>query len=82
MKTGVWKTLDCVSYALIVIGALNWGLVGLFGFDVVAALFGSVTTASRVIYAIIGVAAVYDLLSLPAIVKRWQVHWHRHPAHA
>ncbi|MBN1360838.1 MAG: DUF378 domain-containing protein [Sedimentisphaerales bacterium] len=81
MRTGIWKTLDCVSYALIIIGALNWGLVGFFGFNVVAALFGAMTVPARIIYAIVGLAAVYDLLSMPAMVKRWDVHIHRRPAH-
>lgn len=81
MRTGIWKTLDCVSYALIIIGALNWGLVGFFGFNVVSALFGAMTTPTRIIYAIVGVAALYDLLAMPGMVKRWEVHLHRHPVH-
>ena len=36
MKASVWKTIDVVAYSLLLIGALNWGLVGLFGFDLVA----------------------------------------------
>ena len=46
------------SKALIVVGALNWGLVGFFQFDLVAAVFGKKTAASRVVYALVGIAAL------------------------
>ncbi len=44
------------------IGALNWGLIGLFGFDLVAFLFGPATVASRIVYCIIGIAALIWLI--------------------
>lgn len=44
--------------ALCLIGALNWGLVGLFGFDLVAFLFGVMSVASRIVYSLIGISAV------------------------
>lgn len=40
------------------IGALNWGLVGFFGFDLIAALFGPMTLVSRLIYALVGISAI------------------------
>lgn len=46
------------------IGALNWGLVGLFGFDLVAWIFGPATVASNVVYSIIGFAALLWLIWL------------------
>lgn len=52
------STFDWVVVALIIIGGINWGLIGFFEFDLVAAIFGSF---SRVIYAIVGIAAVYYL---------------------
>ncbi|MEG0012691.1 MAG: DUF378 domain-containing protein [Cellulosilyticaceae bacterium] len=56
------KTFDYIALALIVIGAINWGLIGFFQFDLVAALFGGMTSwISRVIYAIIGIAGIYSL---------------------
>lgn len=64
------------------IGALNWGLVGFFGFDLVAALFGQMTVLSKLVYSLVGLAALYDLMSLPSIFKRWEIHLHDHPAHA
>ncbi len=51
------------SKALIVIGALNWGLVGFFQFDLVAAVFGKKTAASRVVYALVGIAALVHIVA-------------------
>lgn len=53
------------SYVLIpltVIGALNWGLIGIFGFDLVAWLFGPGSVASSIVYSIIGIAALVWLI--------------------
>jgi uncharacterized membrane protein YuzA (DUF378 family) len=55
------KALDTIALILVVIGAVNWGLIGFFQFDLVAALFGQMTVFSRVIYAIIGIAGLYAL---------------------
>lgn len=56
------KGLDYVALALIVIGAINWGLIGFFQFDLVAALFGGMASwISRIIYAVIGIAGLYSL---------------------
>lgn len=81
MKDSTWKSIDVVAYSLLLIGALNWGLVGLFGFDLVAAIFGTMSVFSRIVYALVGLAALYDLVSLPAILRRWQVHLHEKAAH-
>ena len=75
------KTLDCFVYAILIIGALNWGLVGVFGVDVIAAIFGEMSRFSRLIYTIVGLAALYDLVMLKAIFKRWDVHFKK-PSHA
>jgi hypothetical protein len=53
------NALDWIALVLVVIGALNWGLVGLFKFDLVAAIFGDMTAISRVVYALVGIAALY-----------------------
>ena len=82
MKSSIWKSIDIVAYALLIIGALNWGLVGVFGFDIVAGLLGQMTMLSRVVYGLVGLAALYDLLSLPSIFKRWDIHLHHHPIQA
>lgn len=52
-------TLDWVALVLLVVGGLNWALVGLFEFDLVAAIFGDLTVLSRIIYILVGLAAVY-----------------------
>ena len=56
------KGLDYVALALVVIGAINWGLIGFFQFDLVAVLFGGMASwISRVIYAVIGISGLYSL---------------------
>lgn len=55
------KTLDVTALILVIIGAVNWGLIGFFRFDLVAALFGEMTAFSRVIYALVGIAGLYAI---------------------
>ena len=57
------KCFDYTMLTLVIIGAINWGLIGFFKFDLVAFLFGQMTWLSRVIYAIIGLCGL-DLISL------------------
>jgi len=52
-------TLDLIALILVIIGGLNWGLIGLFDYDLVAAIFGTMTTASRTVYSLVGIAALY-----------------------
>ena len=57
--------LDRIALVLVIIGAINWGLVGLFQLDLVAALFGGQTsTLSRIVYVIVGLAGLYCLVPL------------------
>ena len=65
------KTLDVIAAVLLVVGGLNWGLVGLMNFDLVAMLFGNLSVLSRVVYCLVGLAAVYQAVSWKAIQKRW-----------
>jgi len=66
------KTVDVIAEILLVIGGLKWGLVGLFEFDLVAALFGGVTTAAaKTVYILVGIAALYQVFALKAIRRRW-----------
>lgn len=51
--------LDWLALVLLIVGGLNWGLVGLFGIDVVSSIFGPGSTISRVIYIAIGVAGIW-----------------------
>lgn len=55
------KTLDYIALVLVIIGAINWGLIGLFGFDLVAFVFGSMSVLSRIIYAIVGICGLYAI---------------------
>lgn len=47
-----------IALALVLIGALNWGLVGLFGFDLVASIFGDMSIMSRIVYTLVGISAI------------------------
>jgi len=68
------KAMDVVFAVLLVVGGLNWGLWGVFQFDLVATLLGGQTAPlARVVYALVGVAAVYQIVSLRAIQRRWNV---------
>jgi uncharacterized membrane protein YuzA (DUF378 family) len=49
---------------LVIVGGLNWGLVGLFDFDLVAALFGEKSSLSRIVYVLVGISAVWQLIPL------------------
>ncbi|NLO08460.1 MAG: DUF378 domain-containing protein [Clostridiales bacterium] len=55
------KTLDYIALILVAIGAINWGLIGFFDFDLVRAIFGEMTWVSRIIYALVGIAGLYSL---------------------
>ena len=65
------KVFDVVVAALLVVGGLNWGLVGLLSFDLVAAIFGSMSAISRLVYILVGLGAIYQALQWKAIQKRW-----------
>lgn len=51
--------VDIIAIILVVVGGLNWGLVGLAGFDLVAAIFGVASALSRIVYILVGLAAIY-----------------------
>jgi len=55
------KTLDYIALSLVVIGAINWGLIGFFSFDLVRFIFGEMTLISRIVYALVGVSGLYAL---------------------
>ncbi|HET7471388.1 MAG TPA: DUF378 domain-containing protein [Gemmatimonadales bacterium] len=66
------KKLDIAAAVLLVIGGLNWGIVGLTGSDLVGALFGNLSPLSRAVYLIVGLAGVYQAVQWKAIQRRWQ----------
>lgn len=53
------KGLDYTLLALVIIGAVNWGLIGFFRFDLVAFLFGEMSWLTRIIYALVGISGLY-----------------------
>jgi uncharacterized membrane protein YuzA (DUF378 family) len=69
------RTLDVVAAVLLVIGGLNWGLVGIAHFDLVAAIFGmkfgETSVLSAVVYSLVGLAALYQAVAFKAIQQRW-----------
>ena len=67
------KTLDIIVAVLLVVGGLNWGLVGLLNFDLVAAIFGSGSPLANIVYILVGLSALYQAMSLKAIQRRWGV---------
>ena len=69
------RTVDVVAAVLLVVGGLNWGLVGIAHFDLVAAIFGmhfgETSMLSAVVYSLVGLAALYQAVSFKAIQCRW-----------
>jgi uncharacterized membrane protein YuzA (DUF378 family) len=70
------KALDILATILVIVGALNWGLVGLARFDLVAMLFGmqfgEVSFLTAVVYALVGIAGIYEVFGWKAMQRRWQ----------
>lgn len=56
--------MDRLSLALVIVGAINWGLVGLFQFDLIAFLFGQGALISRVLYTVVGAAGLWSITML------------------
>ena len=68
------KVLNIVTAVLLIVGGLNWGLVAIAEFDLVAAVFGlafgETNVASRIVYALVGLSALYQAIQLPAAQRR------------
>ena len=68
------KALDVLAAILLVVGGLNWGLWGAFEFDLVAALMGGNTAIlAKIVYGLVGAAAIYQAASIRLIQSRWRV---------
>ena len=65
------KTIDILAAVLVVVGAINWGLVGLFSFDLVATIFGDMSVISRLVYVVVGIAGAFQVFQWKAIQRRW-----------
>ncbi|MCI6375963.1 MAG: DUF378 domain-containing protein [Clostridiales bacterium] len=71
--------MDKLSLVLVIIGAINWGLVGLFQFDLIAFLFGGqAALVSRVLYTIVGAAGLWSISLLFTGHERHEEHMHAH----
>ncbi len=55
------KIIDKIALILIIIGAINWGLIGFFKFDLVAAIFGQMSVISRIVYALVGISGLWGI---------------------
>ena len=58
------RIVNTITLILLIVGGLNWGLVGLFDFDLVAALFGEMSALSRIVYTLVGASALWQLIPL------------------
>ncbi len=67
------KAFDIFAAILVVVGAANWGLVGLFQFDLVATLLGDATMLSRIVYSLVGIAGLFQAMQWKAIQRRWSM---------
>jgi len=67
------NALDWVAMVLLIIGGLNWGAVGLLNVDVVAAVFGTQTPLSRIIYVLVGLSALYSIYTTSKIAARKKI---------
>ncbi len=64
------NTLDWTALILTIVGGLNWGLVGLLNFDLVASLFGEMSGITKIVYVLVGLSALYLLLITKKIAKK------------
>lgn len=62
--------LKIIAYILVIIGAINWGLVGFFGFDLVASIFGEMSLVARIVYSLVGISGIILLLTHREIFDR------------
>ncbi len=67
MKLNVW---DWIAFILVIIGALNWGLVGFFNWDLLMSIFAAMPMVARVIYALVGLAGIYMLFAMPMYARK------------
>ena len=71
------KILDIIATVLLIVGGLNWGLVGLFNFNLVTAIFGDGSLLSRLVFIIVGLAAIYQVAMVKGIWRRWHIQHHQ-----
>lgn len=69
-KTKEKDMVSWIALILLIVGGLNWGLVGLIKLDVIKAIFGDMSVLSRILYLLVGIAGVYVLLMPPKMDKK------------
>ncbi|PIT94371.1 DUF378 domain-containing protein [Candidatus Falkowbacteria bacterium CG10_big_fil_rev_8_21_14_0_10_39_9] len=70
MKFKKLNTFDWIALILVIVGGLNWALVGLLNFDLVATIFGAMSMLARIVYTLVGLAAIYLLVSAPKLSRK------------
>ena len=70
MSKSKMTALDWIAMVLLIVGGLNWGLVGLFNYDLVASLFGTQSAFSRVVYVLVGLSALYSIYTSSKMANR------------
>ena len=70
--------LNIITLVLLIVGGLNWGLVGVAGFDLVAALFGPMTPLARIVYVLVGASAIYQIVPLAGAITASNDVTHQH----
>jgi uncharacterized membrane protein YuzA (DUF378 family) len=71
------KAINIITLILLIVGGLNWGLVGLFQFDLVAALFGAGSGLSRLVYVLVGISALWQIMPLSRAISGGEVYAQR-----
>lgn len=64
------NAVDWIALVLVIVGGLNWALVGILNFDLVAAIFGDMSMLSRIVYSLVGVSAVYVAVIAGTLSKK------------
>jgi len=64
------SAVDWIAMILLIVGGVNWGLVGLFNFDLVATLFGPMSALSRIVYVVVGLCALYTIYTSSKMTRR------------
>lgn len=67
--TTTLSVLDWIAIILVFIGAINWGSIGVFDFNFIVAIFGLMTTITRIIYILVGLAGIYLIFAAPGWVR-------------
>ncbi|HEY6633163.1 MAG TPA: DUF378 domain-containing protein [Rhizobiaceae bacterium] len=67
------KFINVLTLILVIVGGLNWGLVGLFDFDLVAAIFGAGSGLARIVYVLVGLSAVWQIIPLSSAMGSGEI---------